>query len=57
MEKLFTLISTAWKSPHGVGAAPLWESHLTNNQNQRSSLEPVDGAKDDWRQLGASYSF
>lgn len=35
----------------------LWESHITNNQNQHASLEPVDGAKDDWRQLGASYSF
>lgn len=30
---------------------------ITNNQRQRASLGPVDGAKDDWRQLGASYSF
>lgn len=31
------------------------KQHFT--QKLCASLEPVDGAKVDWRQLGASYSF
>lgn len=39
------------------GVQKAGKPHFTSTQKLCASLEPVDGAKVDWQQLGASYSF